>query len=46
MLTGAIEIKMEKMEILNDIPDDLPFLPSSKMLNASFIIADNYSESL
>ena len=46
MLTGAIEIKIEKMEILNDIPDDLPFLPSSKKLNASFILADNYSESL
>ena len=36
MVTGAIEIKIDKMELLSDIPEDLPFLPSSKKLNASF----------
>ena len=30
MPTGAIEVQVESLEVLNDIPSPLPFSPSSK----------------
>ena len=39
MFTGAIEINIDRMEVQNDVPEDLPFLPSSKKLNVRFIYA-------
>ena len=35
MSTGSVEVQVEKIEVLNDIPNDLPFLPSSKNLKVS-----------
>ena len=37
MCTGAIEIKVDVMEVLNDIAGDLPFIPSSRNLKV-FIV--------
>ena len=38
MPTGAIEVMTENIEILSDIPNALPFLPSSKNLNVNIVL--------
>ena len=30
--TGSIEVKVEAVQVLNEIPEDLPFHPSTKNL--------------
>ena len=38
MTTGAIEVKVDSIEVLNDIPETLPILPNIKNLKVSYII--------